>query len=147
MSKAYKINLDVPIHGANEMVSLPELIESMFSLRNTLKEIDDFRATIQEQYDLLRRRRIPSMMEDNHIENININGIKVRIGDELFISIPSEERDNAYKWLELHGYADLITNTINSSTLKAWAKESIKEGQHIPENMFKITIMPIVKFY
>ena len=82
---------------------------------------------------------LPEKMDEQGIQNVKIDGVgRISLRGEVYASILAENRDVAYNWLRETGRAALITNTVNPSSLKAAAKEWLKNGEEIPE-FIKIT--------
>jgi hypothetical protein len=57
----------------------------------------------------------------------------------MHVSVPAALRGKFYEWLRTSGFDDLIVETVNSSTLKAWCKEQQKMGKAPPDDLIKIT--------
>ncbi len=74
---------------------------------------------------------------------VTLNGFTITKTDDLSVSIPKEKRDEAYDWLSKNGYGDIITSTVNSSTLKATVKSIDNENRPLPpDDVFTITRLP-----
>ncbi len=112
-----------------------------------MKELDAEHAVLKEkikvldeEYDKLRLRTIPDLMQEMDIRKISIEGVgRIQLAGDVYASIPAEVRQNAYEWLRNNNAGPLITETVNSSTLKSWAKEQLTMGVELPENLFKVT--------
>lgn len=61
---------------------------------------------------------------------------RVTITELVRGSIRADQREDAYKWLRDNGYADLISETVNASTLSSFIKERLEEGVSLPEELF-----------
>lgn len=82
---------------------------------------------------------LPELYRDASVETVRtLNGYNVAIKEDITVSIPADSKPDAYNWLQENGYGDIITSTINSSTLKATMKEILKDGVIVPEETFKI---------
>lgn len=53
-------------------------------------------------------------------------------------SILKEHRSKMYRWLEENGHGSLVTDTVNSSTFKAFVLEQKKKGNRIPEEYLSL---------
>lgn len=112
-----------------------------------MKELDAEHAVLKEkikvldeEYDKLRLRTIPDLMQEMDIRKISIEGVgRIQLAGDVYASIPAEARQSAYEWLRNNNAGPLITETVNSSTLKSWAKEQLTMGVELPENLFKVT--------
>jgi hypothetical protein len=116
------------------------------------KNIADLEEAIQEckvmAYNMkehLRFTVLPTLFEQNSVKNVTtLNGYRIAIDtSDISVSVPPENKGLAYDWLHDQGYGDIITSTINSSTLKATIKSMLRENMPVPEDVFKIT--PYVK--
>lgn len=135
-----------------EKKGLSELVQLFRGAKDDLERVKEEQATAQEFYDMLRFDVLPKKMEEADMTATTITTedgekLKVRVQDELYASVLAERRDAAYSWLEENGYGDLIKPTVNSSTLKAFAKEQLKDGAGLPDELFNILVRPCVRFY
>ena len=74
---------------------------------------------------------------------VTLNGYTVSKADDISVSIPKDNRDQAYQWLADNGYEDIITTTVNSSTLKATVKAIESQNRPLPpDDIFNITRLP-----
>ena len=121
-------------------LTLAELAKRQVEVK---QEIDGFKAQAsikQKEFDHLRLHRIPEMMESMDIDNVKLTDIgRVSIRNELYASIITDHKIEAYDWLVENGHGALIKGTVNASSLKALIKEQIKEGEQFPDDLFKIT--------
>lgn len=95
------------------------------------------------QVDYLNRVAIPEAFEAEGIKTLTDaeTGDRITITQRMFASIPAEKRDEAYDWLRSNGHASLIVETVNASSLSAFAKSQMEEGIELPEEIFKTTII------
>ena len=57
----------------------------------------------------------------------------------MFASIIAEKRPQAFQWLRDNGYGDIIQETVNASTLSAFAKTLLEtENKELPEEFFRV---------
>lgn len=120
-------------------MKLPELAKMQVKLKNDIDDLKKQQTTLQVKFDHLRKFRIPEMMEDMGQETTKLKDVGViSLRPEMYASIPKGMLKEAYAWLEENGHGDIVKETINSSTLKAFIKEQIKEGETLPEGLFKV---------
>ena len=85
---------------------------------------------------------LPDLFHDASVDTVRtLNGYNVAITEDISVSIPADSKPDAYTWLQDNGYGDIITTTVNSSTLKATMKEILKDGVIVPEEVFKVTTL------
>ena len=119
-------------------MSLNELIKEMSNIKSRLDDVSAEKTLLQKQFDVLRHQYVPEAMIDQDVSTIKIEGVgRVHLTSDLKISIKAARRQDAYQWLMENGYGDLITDTVNASTLKAAAKGWIERGDvNVPTDLF-----------
>jgi hypothetical protein len=107
--------------------------------------IQAVKAQVFHMKESLRFTVLPGLFEQNSVKSVTtLNGYRIAIDmSDISVSVPPENKGKAYDWLTENGYGDIITSTINSSTLKATVKNMLKENMPVPEDVFKIS--PYVK--
>ncbi len=86
---------------------------------------------------------VPDKLDNDGFSNITIDmpdGSKRRwqTSAQAQCSILKEHRSKMYQWLEDNGHGSLITDTVNSSTFKAFVLEQKKKGNKIPEEYLSL---------
>lgn len=71
-------------------------------------------------------------------------GIRVQSSNTTRASIKEGQKDKAYAWLRQNGYGDLVSVTVNSSSLSSLAGDLIKENQQLPEQYFNLYYQPVI---
>lgn len=120
--------------------------KSVVELAGYLRELKDLKEVREDslkdtnmRIEAITKVLLPQKMDEQGIQNVKIDGVgRISLRGEVYASILAENRELAYDWLRSTGRAALITNTVNPSTLKAAAKEWLKNGEEIPE-FIKIT--------
>ena len=121
-------------------MSIQQLAAAQRELSDNIDTLKQLSTHLQKQYDTIRLVVLPEKMDEEDITNITVTGVgRVTIQSDIYFSIPTEHKDETYDWLRDHGHGDLIQETVNSSSGKAWAKEMIKKGQELPPDLFKVT--------
>lgn len=97
-------------------------------------------SAIQKAFDTLRQVTIPDEMDAAGISSANFPGIgRLTLTADLFAGIQPEQQHAAYQWLVAKGHGDLIKDYVHPSTLKAFIKELLENGESLPEELFKAT--------
>jgi hypothetical protein len=119
---------------------LMDAIKKMSELKNRIDSMKEEMKDLNKEYDRLRLEEIPSLMEDQGIERLSVDSVgTIYLTSDLYASIPAAGREGAYEWLGDHGYGDLVTQTVNASTLKAFVKGAIERGEELPDELFKVS--------
>ncbi|WVR18108.1 hypothetical protein JXVLWARM_CDS_0057 [Burkholderia phage Bm1] len=101
--------------------------------------VSPFVKELDALYDFLRKKEIPDLMQAEDVRTVTFEGIgRVQLAGDCYASIPADQKEAAFSWLRENNYGDLIQEQVNSSTLKAWAKESLEQGRELPEGVFKV---------
>jgi hypothetical protein len=138
MSETEKSPLDAFREKYNNY-SLLELITELKNLREASDTAEDFYKSQRAVYDLFSKAVVPARMEDEGMEQLTVEGIgRVNIRTDLYCSTKKGMAPNVREWMREHDFEDLITEGINSSTLKAWVKEQMKAANPIPDDMLNI---------
>lgn len=91
------------------------------------------KSVLQSAYDHVRLALIPGIMEELGINSATVEGIgRVALTSDAYVSVPASARADFQQWLVDNGFDDLLTQTVNASTLKAWVMSRIRTGQELP---------------
>jgi len=120
--------------------TIQQLATRQRAIQEQLDVIKTITTGLQKELDTIRLNILPEKMDEEDITNITVTGVgRVVVQSDIYFSIPADSKEDAYEWLKTNGHADLVQETVNSSSGKAWAKEMFKKGQVLPENLFKVT--------
>lgn len=102
-------------------------------------QIKDFSTVL----DVVGSVLIPEAFEREQLQTLTTQeGDRMTVIMKLYASIPAEKREEAYKWLREHGHEDIIQETVNASSLSAFAKAELAEGRELPDDIFSIFTKP-----
>lgn len=124
-----------------------EVIKHFDLTRKAVEQIKTAREAIAEISDRLSKEQIPDLVRDLkartgekppfHIEGVG----RVSVANKFSCTILDKEL--GFKWLRDKGHEGLIQETVNSSTLSAFAKQLIEdEGKELPPEIFKTGLNP-----
>ncbi len=118
---------------------LVQLAVEMLELKRELEHLEDTKKPLQARYDELRKKLLPDAMTAAGISNFKLSsGGTVYISNKISASVREDDRQNFYAWLRDNGHAGLITPNVHPSTLTAWVKEQIENGN---------AVSPLVRLY
>ena len=107
------------------------------------RELDDeLRALKSECGKVLKRLKediIPTRFEESGITTITVDGYRYTKSESIRASM--KDKEAAKEWLRNNDLGDLVTETVNSSTLSATARTLLEDGGELPEDMFNVYIM------
>src|SRR6185436_4287684 len=117
-----------------------DVIREMNVLRQRKEAIEEDLAETNGEYDYIRLNLVPARFEQEGIENMRVEGIgMVSLTGDMYVAIRAANRQAAFEYFRDIGKGALITQTINSSTLKATVKAMIRSGEEIPEELITVT--------
>lgn len=121
-------------------MDLVNLVMEMDDVRKQKESLEETLKGVNETFDFLRITKIPTVMNDENIDRISVKGVgRVSITADMHVSIKADKKDDFYQWLRDNGRTDLISETVNASTLKASIKKMFKEGEIPPEDLLNIS--------
>ena len=137
----------VSIEGLDELNPI-ELARSFVAVRTlkdklevTLKPFDAF-------YEELAKVKIPMVFDRHKVPNVTLEeGYRVQVSHNLRASIKGgTDKEVAYQWLRDNGLGDIVTETVNASTLSAVAKTMAEENRELDAEIFNVAILPNTSF-
>jgi hypothetical protein len=116
-----------------------DLITAMVRLREQKDNAEEHAKAIAREYEFITKTAIPEKFAEDGIKNINVEGIgRVQLRADIYASVKSGAKEQAYAWLSDVGSGDLIQPSVPPSTLKAFLKGRLKAGEDIPEELFNV---------
>lgn len=130
---------------AGKKTSLKDLSEIFIIARRFNETIETARKLITKLVlDPLQHEKIPERFDDEGITTFTTDsGFRITSTQRYSVSIIPEEREKAMQWLRDHDLGPLITETVNSQTLSAHARQQIEAGgAELPADLFKASTTP-----
>ena len=125
----------------DDRATMPATLEDAIRMQAKMKDLLEaatlVKSAFEKRHDWLRTAVVPPKMEERGITKIALAGIgRVHLQDDVFVS--TEDKEKAFNWFDINGLGNMITKTINGSTLAAFIRQRIKSGEEMPEGV-KIT--------
>jgi hypothetical protein len=122
-----------------ESKPLPDMGRYLSNVTGMLEHFEGIVKDLTKLRNELRDRIIPDKMDNDGIQNINIKGVgRLALRPELQVATKQGMGPDLRDWMIDHDCEDLITETINPSTLKAWVKEQMAKGEEFPDELLNI---------
>jgi len=111
-------------------------------VKDVVEEMEAIKTVYEALKQKLSRETVPDAMRRDKIKTINIMDVgRVTIAHRFSCSML--DKTEGFKWLRKNKLGDLIIETVNSSTLSAWAhKRLTMEGKDLPSDIFKSSSTP-----
>ena len=118
------------------------IVKHYDELRNAVDNIKTSREALADLADALSTRDIPTLFSSKELKTITVENVgRVTVSYRFSASIIDKVK--GYAWLRENGHGELITETVNSSTLSAFAKDMLQnQGVDLPDDLFKISTNP-----
>lgn len=112
-----------------------ELVRRMHEIQQEKEKLDAALTRINAYFDVIRLELLPDAMQNEGIKSpFNVEGVgRITLTGDAYVSLDKSKRDELFWWLQKNNLADIIQQTINSSTLKAFAKSRLKKGLELPD--------------
>lgn len=116
-----------------------ELAVEVARLDHEIKNLTDQASTLKKMRDEIQNGILPTKMSHEGVQTINVTDVG-RLSQTTIVSVSSKAgaKFELQEWLEENGYGELVGKTVNSSTLKAFIVESIREGREYPDELVNI---------
>ncbi len=108
-----------------------ELAHAMREAELVKEWMEGIEKCLNAEIDVIRLNLLPVAMENEGLESpLNVAGVgRVSLTGDVYASVLNKEY--LFELLELVGSGDLIQETVNATTLKAWVKTKIKAGEYL----------------
>lgn len=110
--------------------------------RKATETIKEAREALADIVDQMSKEQIPDIMRRHNVKTITVEDVgRVTISHRFSASMLDKEQ--GFQWLRANGHEGLITETVNSSSLSAFAKDMLENhGTELPEDIFKVGTAP-----
>lgn len=119
--------------------SFKDLATEIARLDNEIKQVDGQLKNLKKQRDEIQIGILPGKMQAEGIQTISVADIG-RLSQTTIVNVSTAagKKFELQEWLETNGYGELVGATVNSSTLKAFVTECIREGNEYPDELVNI---------
>ena len=120
-------------------MKLAEIAAEYKAIKEASEEAGEVKTALQKISDSYSKHILPARMEEEGIETVRIEGVgRLQTKSDIYCSCPAPNREALQDWLVDHGHGSLISQSVNASTLKAFIKEQMKEGNPVPDDLLDI---------
>lgn len=121
-----------------------DLARSFTVLHRLCSTVDQRTSGVGELFERYKTVDCPEVFDLAGVTHVPLaEGYRVQISHATRASIRPDFKQQAYKWLKDNGKGDVITSTVNSSTLSALARTmSEEENLALPDEFFNVALVP-----
>jgi hypothetical protein len=121
-------------------ITLVGLVTAMSSIQSMKEVLEEQLKIVNKEFDFLRITKIPSKMEEDGVDRINVTGIgRVSLTADMHVSVKADQKPEFFVWLKDNGRGDLLQENINPSTLKAAVKKMFRDGEEVPDQLLNVS--------
>ena len=119
------------------------IIRHFDQLRRVNAIIKDAKKALDAIEQSFSREHVPEALREQGVKSVTIDGIgRVTISHRWSASMIDKEK--GMDWLRSNGHGGIIQETVNSSTLSAFAKDLFQEQDtELPPELFKVGQMAV----
>jgi hypothetical protein len=126
-----------------ERNDIPSAVAYFAELRDTVKALAEKVTALQKHVDGISHELLPTMFQNQQVQTIKVENVgRVSVNDRWSASMLNKER--GLGWLRGSGNEGLIIETVSAQTLGAFAKDEVKAGRSLPDDIFRVSATPYV---
>lgn len=142
LTDSYLPRLAADMNAANRKstIALARAFVVLYKLAESVEVFDKAFTALFERY---KKELVPAAFEQAGVPSVPLDeGMRVGTSYRTFASIKPDAKAAAYDWLRKN-YPDIITPTVNSSTLSSLAKSiQDEDNKELPEDLFNVALVP-----
>lgn len=121
---------------------IQDQVRFLRALRDVKETAADIESQLGKVLEKMRQETIPNSFKETGVTTLTVDGFRFTISQTLRASIKADKKADAYEWLRENDLADLITETVNASTLSAQARKMAEDGLELEPDLFNVSIVP-----
>lgn len=107
-----KVAADKEIANAN-LGKISDITERYALVKQEIEEAEKTLSDLKIVKKQIEERDLPNAMLDVNLNKVELSsGTKITVSDFVYTSIPANKKEDAYLWLEDHGYGEMIKEKI-----------------------------------
>lgn len=125
-----------------------ELARFFVQVRTLKEKIEAVVKPFDAFYEELAKTTIPATFDRHGVPSVTLDeGYRVTVSHALRASIRGGvDKESAYQWLADNGLGDIVTRTVNASTLSAVAKTMAEENRELDGDLFNVAYLSNTSF-
>ena len=122
---------------------LPDVLRFTKNLQDLSAWVEDLKSQVSQKVDMLKKERIPELFKEAGVTSMAVDGYRYVISHTTRANIKEGQKEKAFEWLRENDLADIITETVNASTLSATARMITEEkGIELDPDLFNVYVQP-----
>lgn len=127
-----------------EQLPIQEACRNYRAMRELEAELKELTSRINKAIEICKTEKMPMLFQEAGVRSITVDDYRFTISETVRASIIPEVKQEAYEWLRENDLGELITETVNASTLAAQARRMAEEGYELDPDFFRTYVLPNV---
>lgn len=120
-----------------------ELARAMVSLRGLKDRMEEALKPFETLYAKVKDIDLPQAFDTAGVPSVSIDeGFRVGVAHTIRAAVKGGMKEQAIAWLRENDLADIVSETINASTLSAVARTLGEENRELSVDFFNVHVMP-----
>lgn len=116
------------------MADLSDMARELSDLRETKEGLEEQLKETNKRIKVLTEKDIPEAMDDRDIDKFSVQGVgTIYTQAEVYANVKKDDRPAFYEWLRESGHGEVVVDYVHPSTLKAFVKERLENGEEFPD--------------
>lgn len=122
-------------------MTLPDAASEYVKIKELHDAYDEIGKILSETVTLLKGEVLPGMFDRDGLTSFNTkDGYRVTVS--MMTRCNMTDKINGMRWLRENGLSDIVTETVNASTLAATARTMLEDGKELEPLYFNTHLMP-----
>lgn len=136
-------SLQAELQTKTEGADVVAMTRFLVQLRTLSEQVEATTKPFNDLYNEFKDVRVPKAFEDAGVPTVNLDeGFRVTVSHKVRASVKGGMKEQALQWLRDNGLGDIVSETVNSSTLSAVARTMVEENRELDADLFSVHIMP-----
>lgn len=124
-----------------DRMSLADAAENYVILKNLDERLDEVAKALGKTVEHIKTKTMPTLFERDKLTSCNTR-LGYRVTTSMLTRATMVDKEGGKQWLKDNGLGDIVTETVNSSTLAATAKSLLEDGKELDPLLFNVVLMP-----
>lgn len=124
-----------------DKMSLADAAENYVVLKNLDERLEEVAKRLGKIVEHIKTKTMPTLFERDKLTSCNTK-LGYRVAVSMLTRATMVDKEGGKKWLRDNGLGDIVTETVNASTLAATARTLLEDGKELDPILFSVVLMP-----
>ena len=123
----------------NELLTVSELATKQVELEKEIGLAEEQLKKLNEELLRVKQVELPNALAELDLSSLSLkDGTKIITGQKYYASIPKDQSERAFSWLEAHGYDSIIKNVVTCQ----FGKGENEEAKDVMRELTSLGVQP-----